>query len=90
MKPPGSGNPGNDKGKVCVCLSIANAHKLIDDHRKPKPSKKRRRVEDSSDDEIEEYALVYVDCSILLTAVSGYKPLPHPGPSRTLVTVNIL
>ncbi|KAF8257436.1 hypothetical protein EI94DRAFT_1758186 [Lactarius quietus] len=37
MKPPGTGVPVNDKGKV-----------------KPKPSKKRRRVEDSTDDEIEE------------------------------------
>ena len=62
MKPPGSGNPTNDKGKVCVCLSAATAHNLWMFVRKPKPSKKRRRVEDSSDDEIEEYALVFVDC----------------------------
>ena len=80
MKPPGSGNPANDKGKACVCFFTATAPYLINDRRKPKPSKKRRRVEDSSDDEIEEYALVYVGCQILLTAVSGYKLQPHPGP----------
>ena len=62
MKPPGSGNPTNDKGKAYVCFSTATEHYFINNRRKPKPSKKRRRVEDSSDDEIEEYALVYVDC----------------------------
>lgn len=79
MKPPGSGNSANDKGKAYVCFSTATAHYFINNRRKPKPSKKRRRVEDSSDDEIEEYALVYVDCQILLTAVSGYKHQLHPG-----------
>ena len=62
MKTPGSGIPTSDKGKVCVCISAAIVHSLSMIVRKPKPSKKRRRVEDSSDDEIKEYASVYVDC----------------------------
>jgi hypothetical protein len=50
--------------------------------RRPKPPKKRRRVEDSSDDEIAEYALGLVDWLIMLTAVLGYNPRCHQGAHR--------
>jgi hypothetical protein len=42
--------------------------------RRHKPSKKRRRVEDSSEDEIAEYAPDSADCLIMLTVVPGYNP----------------
>jgi hypothetical protein len=50
--------------------------------RRPKPPKKRRRVEDSSDDEIAEYALGSIDWLIMLTTVSGYNPRRHQGQPR--------
>jgi hypothetical protein len=50
--------------------------------RRPKPPKKRRRVEDSSDGEITEYALGSVDRLIMLTAVPGYNPRYQQGAPR--------
>ena len=54
--------------------------------RRPKPPKKRRRVADSSDDEIAEYALDFIDWMIMLTAVPGYNPRRQQGePNQHLV-----
>ena len=50
--------------------------------RRPKPPKKRRRVEDSSDDEIAEYALGSLDWLAMLTTVSGYNPRRQQGESH--------
>lgn len=50
--------------------------------RRSKLPKKRRRVEDSSDGEITEYALGSVDRLIMLTAVPGYNPHYQQGAPR--------
>jgi hypothetical protein len=57
--------------------------------RRPKPPKKRRRVEDSSDDEIAEYVLSLVDRLIMLTAIPGYNPHRHQGAPRQLPVTSI-